>query len=58
MARIFLSHSSSDEREAVALNCWLTANGWDDIFLDVDPERGLGGHRLHLPVPRPPGPAR
>lgn len=41
MARIFLSHSSADEREALALNCWLTANGWDDIFLDVDPERGL-----------------
>jgi hypothetical protein len=41
MARIFLSHSSVDEREAVALNKWLTDNGWDDIFLDIDPQRGL-----------------
>src|SRR5215831_9354979 len=41
MARIFLSHSSVDEREAVALNKWLTDNGWDDVFLDLDPERGL-----------------
>jgi WD40 repeat protein len=41
MARIFLSHSSADEREAVALKQWLAANGWDDVFLDVDPQRGL-----------------
>ena len=41
MARIFLSHSSVDEREAVALNKWLTDNGWNDVFLDIDPQRGL-----------------
>jgi WD40 repeat protein len=41
MARIFLSHSSTDEREAVGLQRWLADNGWDDVFLDVDPERGL-----------------
>ena len=41
MARIFLSHSSVDERETVALNKWLTDNGWDDVFLDIDPQRGL-----------------
>jgi hypothetical protein len=41
MASIFLSHSSVDEREAVALNKWLTDNGWDDVFLDIDPQRGL-----------------
>src|SRR5678815_2355138 len=41
MARIFLSHSSVDEREAVALNKWLKDNGWDDVFLDIDPQRGL-----------------
>src|SRR6478609_8730813 len=41
MARIVLSHSSVDEREAVALNKWLTDNGWDDVFLDIDPQRGL-----------------
>ncbi|MFD1691460.1 toll/interleukin-1 receptor domain-containing protein [Azotobacter chroococcum] len=41
MSRIFLSHSSVDEREAVALKQWLADNGWDDVFLDVDAERGL-----------------
>ncbi|MEA3209883.1 MAG: hypothetical protein QOE70_2940 [Chthoniobacter sp.] len=41
MARIFLSHSSADEREAVALNKWMADNGWDDVFLDIDPKRGL-----------------
>ena len=41
MSRIFLSHSSANEIEAVALKQWLTDNGWDDVFLDVDPERGL-----------------
>jgi WD40 repeat protein len=41
MARIFLSHSSIDEHEAVALREWLRAEGWDDVFLDIDPQRGL-----------------
>ena len=41
MSRIFLSHSSVDEREAVALRDWLAQNGWDDVFLDLDPQRGL-----------------
>lgn len=41
MSRIFLSHSSADELPAVALKQWLTDNGWDDVFLDVDPQRGL-----------------
>ena len=41
MPRIFLSHAGADEREAVALQHWLAENGWDDVFLDVDPERGL-----------------
>ena len=41
MSRIFLSHSSVDEVEAVALRQWLADNGWDDVFLDIDPERGL-----------------
>jgi hypothetical protein len=43
MAHIFLSHSSVDELEAVALKQWLADNGWgdEDVFLDVDPERGL-----------------
>jgi subtilisin-like proprotein convertase family protein len=41
MSRIFLSHSSVDEREAVAVNKWLSDNGWNDVFLDIDPQRGL-----------------
>jgi WD40 repeat protein len=43
MSRIFLSHSSVNELEAVALKQWLADNGWgdEDVFLDIDPERGL-----------------
>jgi TIR domain len=39
--RIFLSHSSTDNAEAIALRDWLISNGWDDLFLDLDPERGI-----------------
>jgi formylglycine-generating enzyme required for sulfatase activity len=41
MARIFLSHSSGNNAEAVALRDWLVSHGWDDLFLDLDPQRGL-----------------
>jgi hypothetical protein len=41
MARIFLSHSSGNNAEAVALRDWLVSHGWDDLFLDLDPGRGL-----------------
>ncbi|MDX2157915.1 MAG: SUMF1/EgtB/PvdO family nonheme iron enzyme [Hyphomicrobiaceae bacterium] len=41
MARIFLSHSSIDTAEAIALRDWLLSHGWDDVFVDVDPERGI-----------------
>lgn len=41
MARIFLSHSSANSAQAIALREWLIANGWDDLFLDIDPKRGL-----------------
>ena len=44
MSRIFISHSSKDEVEAIALKDWLVGQGWgeeDDIFLDLDPKRGL-----------------
>jgi formylglycine-generating enzyme required for sulfatase activity len=41
MSRIFLSHSSKDNDSAVALRDWLLAQGWDDVFLDLDPERGI-----------------
>lgn len=41
MARIFISHSSSNNDRAIELHDWLAANGWDDIFLDLDPQRGI-----------------
>lgn len=42
MARIFLSHSSVNNAEAVALHGWLEREGWkDEIFLDLDPSRGI-----------------
>ena len=41
MSRIFLSHSSKDNFEAIALSDWLASEGWSDVFLDLDPERGI-----------------
>ena len=41
MSRIFLSHSSVNNAEAIAIRDWMIAHGWDDVFLDLDPERGL-----------------
>ena len=41
MARIFISHSSANNAEAIALRDWLESEGWDDVFLNLDPERGI-----------------
>lgn len=44
MSRIFLSHSSQDWREAVALKQWLGSQQPElanEIFLDIDPQTGL-----------------
>ena len=41
MSRIFISHSSTDNAPAIALRDWLVGEGWDDLFLDLDPERGI-----------------
>jgi predicted negative regulator of RcsB-dependent stress response len=41
MPSIFISHSSKDNFAAVALKDWLARVGWDDVFLDLDPERGI-----------------
>jgi hypothetical protein len=41
MARLFISHSSRNNETATQLRDWLAANGWDDVFLDLDPERGI-----------------
>ncbi len=41
VSRLFLSHSSSDNTEAVGLADWLAAAGWNDVFLDLAPDRGI-----------------
>ena len=41
MSRIFLSHSSQDDVAAVAIRDWLNENGWNDVFLDLDPALGI-----------------
>ena len=41
MSRIFLSHSSKDNFEAIALRDWLASEGWKDVFLDLDPDSGI-----------------
>ena len=41
VSRIFLSHSSTENAPAVALRDWLVAEGWNEFFLDLDPDRGL-----------------
>ena len=41
MARIFISHSSVDSAEALALGQWLESQGWSDYFLDVSADRGI-----------------
>jgi hypothetical protein len=34
MSVLFVSHSSKDDRVATALEVWLRANGFTDIFVD------------------------
>jgi hypothetical protein len=41
VARLFISHSSANNTAAIALCNWLLEQGFNDVFLDVDPERGL-----------------
>jgi tetratricopeptide (TPR) repeat protein len=41
MSRLFISHSSANNAEAVAIRDWLVGEGWDEVFLDLDPERGI-----------------
>jgi hypothetical protein len=41
MSRIFVSHSSWNNDKAIEVRDWLAKNGWDDVFLDLDPERGI-----------------
>jgi len=41
MARLFISHSSRNNNKAIEVRDWLAANGWNDVFLDLDPARGI-----------------
>ena len=41
MSRVFLSHSSANNVEAVAIRDWLATEGWNEVFLDLDPKRGI-----------------
>ena len=41
MSRIFLSHSSANNAHAIALRDWLVEEGWNELFLDLDPDRGI-----------------
>ncbi len=41
VSRLFISHSGANNAAAIALGQWLSEQGYDDIFLDVDPDRGL-----------------
>ena len=41
MSKIFVSHSHRDNAAAVAIGRWLVENGWDDLFLDISPSRGI-----------------
>jgi len=41
MSILFISHSSSNNTQAVEIRRWLRENGWKDIFLDLDPHDGL-----------------
>jgi hypothetical protein len=50
MSRIFLSHSSKDDFFAVALRDWLAEEGWDDVFLDLDPTHGINPGEMRRDV--------
>lgn len=41
MGRLFISHSSRDNAQAIRVRDWLRTNGWNDVFLDLDPAQGL-----------------
>jgi WD40 repeat protein len=41
LGKIFISHSSVNNAEALAIHDWLVEQGWGDVFLDLDPKRGL-----------------
>ncbi|MEO6320211.1 MAG: toll/interleukin-1 receptor domain-containing protein, partial [Polaromonas sp.] len=41
MSRIFISHSSANNAQALGLAAWLESMGWGEYFLDISVERGI-----------------
>ncbi len=44
VSRVFLSHSSRDSRQAIAVKAWLIEQEpglADEIYLDLDPHTGI-----------------
>ena len=41
MSKIFISHASANNFEAIAIQEWLLNQGWDELFLDLDPKQGI-----------------
>jgi hypothetical protein len=41
MSGLFVSHSGANNAEAVAIVDWLAEEGWENVFLDLHPERGI-----------------
>ena len=41
MSRLFISHANADNAAAAALHLWLREQGFDEVFLDIDAERGV-----------------
>src|ERR1700751_6044509 len=41
MSQLFISHSSRDNFAAQAMVVWLRSEGFAEIFVDLDPERGI-----------------
>ena len=42
MTAIFISHSSADNNAASEMKAWLEQQGHTSLFLDFDPEAGIG----------------
>src|SRR5262245_49401648 len=41
MSQIFISHPSANNAQALAIAEWLKNSGWDEVFVDINPARGL-----------------
>ena len=55
VSRVFLSHSSRDNRQAIAVKAWLIEHEpglAEEIFLDLDPHTGIRpGERWRQALP-------